>query len=254
LKVIELAFILNMKSIDRDNKRKVRGFTLIEIIIALAITGIVLVLAGSGLFALMNANQRSQIETADRLELEQALSFMTDEIKMSQYIATSLPVKSNSESSRFRSASGSSKIQTILILNPPPSSGLTDPIVYYLANPPSRSVWIGSRVIYRWGPTLLQNGNYSDGRGRDLSTIARGSAVQYYNEVVVDRMGDRISTEPNTSCDNSSDLAIPNIADRLGFYTCISTDRKSVKIWMYKQSDRSAKSQSVNALVSTRSN
>jgi prepilin-type N-terminal cleavage/methylation domain-containing protein len=242
-----------MESIARYKDGSNRGFTLIEIMLALAITGIVLVLTGGGLFALMNANQRSQIETTDRLELEQALSFITDEIKMSQQIATSLPAKSNNESSRFRSASGSSNIQPILILNPAPSSGLTDPIVYYLANPPNRSVWVGSRVIYRWGPTLLQNGNYSDGHSHDLSTISRGSAVSYYNEVVVDRIGDS-APQPNSNCENGDDLAVPNAVNRLGFYTCIASDRKSVKLWMHKQSDRSAKSRSVNALVSTRSN
>jgi prepilin-type N-terminal cleavage/methylation domain-containing protein len=242
-----------MESIDRYNRTKDRGFTLIEIMLALSITGIVLTLAGGGLFALMNADRRSQIETTDRVELEQTLSFMTDEIKMSQEIVTSLPTKSNSETSKFKPASGSSNIQPILILNPTPISGLTDPIVYYLANPPSRSVWVGSKVIYRWGPTLLQNGNYSDGNGRDLSTIARGSAVSYYNEVVIDRIGDR-TPEPNSNCENGYDLPVPNSVDRLGFYTCIATDRKSVKLWMYKQSDRSAKSQSVNALISTRSN
>jgi prepilin-type N-terminal cleavage/methylation domain-containing protein len=242
-----------MELTDRCNRRRERGFTLIEMILALAITGIVLVLSGGGLFALMNANQRSQIETTDRLELEQALSFITDEIKMSKQIAVSLPVKSNSESSKFRSASGSSNIQPILILDPSPSSGLTDPIIYYLASPPNRSVWIGARVLYRWGPTLLQNGNYSDGHSHDLSTIAPGSAVAYYNEVIVDRIGDR-TPEPNSNCDNANDLVVPSSVDRLGFYTCIAGDRKSVKLWMHKQSDRSTKIQSVNALISTRSN
>jgi prepilin-type N-terminal cleavage/methylation domain-containing protein len=242
-----------MKLIALYHDKNNRGFTLIEIMLALSITGIVLTLAGSGLFALMNADRRSQIETTDRLELEQALSFMTDEIKMSQQIATSLPIKSNSESSKFKSASGSSNIQPILILNPTPASGLTDPIVYYLANPPSRSVWVGSKVIYRWGPTLLQNGNYSDGHSHDLSTIAPGSAVEYYNEVVVDRIGDR-TPEPNSNCENGYDLPVPSSVDRLGFYTCIATDRKSVKLWIHKQSDRSTKIQSVNALISTRSN
>jgi prepilin-type N-terminal cleavage/methylation domain-containing protein len=243
-----------MESIDRYNQGKDRGFTLIEIMLALSITGIVLTLAGGGLFALMNADRRSQMETTDRLELEQALSFMADEIKMSQQIATSLPVKSNNESSKFKPASGSTNIQTVLILNPSPTSGLTDPIIYYLAKPPKRSVWVGSRVIYRWGPTLLQNGNYSDGRGHDLATITRGSAVEYYNEVVVDRIGDRISVQANSGCDNGYDLAVPNVVDRLGFYTCIATDRKSVKLWIHKQLNQSGKSQSVNALVSTRSN
>jgi prepilin-type N-terminal cleavage/methylation domain-containing protein len=230
-----------------------RGFTLIEILVALAITGIVLVLAGSGLLAIVNANQRSQIETTDRLELEQALAFISDEIKMSQQLLPDISKDKYIETYKFKSASGSSQVKPILILNPPANNGLKDPIIYYLANPPSRSVWLGPKVIYRWGPTLLQNGRYSDGNGKEIGTTGANSTVEYYNEVVVDRMSDNILTGVNPSCDSSYPLSLPN-GDRQGFYTCIATDRKSVKLWMHKQSTQNARSQSIEALVVTRSN
>jgi prepilin-type N-terminal cleavage/methylation domain-containing protein len=242
-----------MKLINRYNREEDSGFTLIEIMVALAINSIVLMLAGGGLVAIMNANQRSQMEISARLELEQALAFMSDEIKMSRQILNNIPSTSSNESSRFRSASGSSEIQPILILNPAPNTGLTDPIIYYLADPPNRSVWLGPKVIYRWGPTLLQNGNYSNGRGLDLAGIKQGSAVEYYNEVVVDRISERSSsTDPD--CDRIDDISIPNLIDRKGFYACISNDGRSVKLWMHKQTTQSARSQSVNALIVTRSN
>lgn len=244
------------KASDRDSNQALaypdRGFTLIELLVAISITGIIITLTGSGLFALMNANQRSQTETADRLELEQALAFMTDEIKMSRQIAIDLPTTSSQPSS-FNSAAGSSKIQPILILHPATNSRLTEPIVYYLADPPNRSVWLGPRVIYRWGPTLLQNGNYSDGNGADIATIATGAKIKYYNEVLVDRMSEVASTAANIDCD-SSYTAVPSISNRFGFYACIAPDRKSVKLWMHKQPSSSGKNQSIDALVMTRSN
>ncbi len=229
-----------------------RGFTLIELLVAIAITGIVITLTGSGLFALMNANQRSQTETADRLELEQALAFMTDEIKMSQQIAIDIPDRRFAISG-FNSASGSSGVQPILVLKPATNSRLTEPIVYYLADPPNRSVWLGPRVIYRWGPTLLQNGNYSDGKGTDVSEILPGAKIEYYNEVLVDRMSDVALVAANIDCDRNYS-AVPSISKRLGFYACIAPDRKSVKLWMHKQPSSSGKNQSINALVMTRSN
>ncbi len=242
-----------MKTIDRYNRQIDRGFTLVEIMLALSINSIVLLLAGSGLFAIMNANQRSQVETTDRLELEQALAFMSNEVKMSRQILTNLPSESFSKSSKFRSASGSTDIDQILILNPAPNTGLTDPIIYYLAEPPPRSVWLGPKVIYRWGPTLLQNGNYSNGRGQDLAEIGLGSAVEYYNEVVVDRISDR-SNSTNPGCNSIEKISIPNPADRQGFYACISEDAKSVQIWMHKHTTQSAPTRSVNGLIVTRSN
>jgi prepilin-type N-terminal cleavage/methylation domain-containing protein len=229
------------------------GFTLLELIIALAITGIIITLTGGGLYALMMANQRSQIETADRLELEQALAFMTDEIKMSQQVMTNIPaIHTNIQG--FQSASGSSQIQPILVLTPALNSGLRNPIVYYFADPPNSSVWLGPRVIYRWGPTLLQNGNYSDGNGNDVSQIAAGSPVEYYNEVLVDRMSDLATAQASIACEPDYNYSAPNLTNRAGFYACIAPDRKSVKVWMHKQANSVTKSQSVNALVVTRSN
>jgi prepilin-type N-terminal cleavage/methylation domain-containing protein len=234
-------------------KITIQGFTLIELLVASAITGIVITLTGSGLYAVMNANQRSQIETTDRLELEQALAFMTDEIKMSQQVMTNIPA-SPTAITGFRPASGSSRIQPILVLKPAQNSKLTDPIVYYLADPPNNSVWLGTRVIYRWGPTFLQNGNYSDGNNKDVAKIPLGGRVEYFNEVLVDQISDRASDQAVIPCETSYGYSAPNITERLGFYACISSDQKSVKLWMSKQPDQNTKSSSLNALVVTRSN
>jgi prepilin-type N-terminal cleavage/methylation domain-containing protein len=228
-----------------------RGFTLVELLVALVLTGIVISLTGSGLSALMQADRRAQIEITDRLELEQALAFITDEIKMSKQVLTSLPVVNGTI--HFQAASGSSRVKPILILSPSANSGLTHPIVYYIADPPNSSVWLGPRAIYRWGPTLLQNGNYSDGNGRDLTQLPLNSPVDYDNEVLIDRISDLAATTA-TACEPSYDRAMPGVPDRLGFYACVATDRKSVKLWMHKQANPSAKSQSVDALVVTRSN
>jgi prepilin-type N-terminal cleavage/methylation domain-containing protein len=228
-----------------------RGFTLIELLVAIAITGIVITLTGSGLYTLMNANQRSQTETSERLELEQAVAFMADEIKMSKQIDLA---PESYKIRNFNPALDSEKFKPIIVLTPATNSKLPDPIVYYIAIPPRQSVWIGNRVIYRWGPTLLQNGNYSDGKGNDIATIPIGASIEYYNEVLVDRIGDIISDEAKSGCDSSYPNEVPIVAKRLGFYACVAADGKSVKLWMHKQPNSSGKIQSINALVRTRSN
>jgi prepilin-type N-terminal cleavage/methylation domain-containing protein len=237
----------------RDRRLNETGFTLVELLVALAITGIVIGLTGSGLYALMKADRRSQIETTARLELERSLAFMTDEIKMSQQIVTDNTFAATNTIG-FNPASGSSRIQPILILYPAPTSGLTKPIVYYLADPPNSSVWLGPRVIYRWGPTLLQNGNYSDGNGNDLTGLPIGSPVEYYNEVLVDGISAVAAAEAAIPCENSYGNAAPVVANRLGFYACVSPDKKSVKLWISKQSNPAATTRSISALVVTRSN
>jgi prepilin-type N-terminal cleavage/methylation domain-containing protein len=238
---------LRLQQLDRG------GFTLVELIIALAITTIVISLTGTGLYAIMNANQRSQIETTDRLELEQALAFITDEIKMSRQVMANISWPTTAIQN-FNPASGSSRVQPILVLIPASSSRLKDPIVYYLADPPNSSVWSGQRVIYRWGPTLLQNGNYSDGDGNDIALISSTATIEYYNEVLVDRMSNVAPAQASIACESSYSYPIPDLSDRLGFYACIAPDEKSVKLWMYKQKSSWAKSVSIDALVVTRSN
>jgi prepilin-type N-terminal cleavage/methylation domain-containing protein len=238
--------MLNLRYLHHD-----RGFTLLELLVAISITGIVMTLTSSGLYTLMNANQRSQTETSERLELEQALAFMTDEIKMSKQIQLDPEAY---KIHNFNPALDSEKFKPIIVLIPATNSKLADPIVYYIAIPPSHSVWQGNRVIYRWGPTLLQNGNYSDGKGNDIATIPVGSSIEYYNEVLIDRIGDTTSDEAKIECDRNHSDAVPIVAKRLGFYACIAADGKSVQLWMHKQPNSSGKSQSINALVGTRSN
>ena len=101
---------------------------------------------------------------------------------------------------------------------------------------------------------MLQNGNYSDGKDTDISTIPVGSPIEYYNEVLVDRIGDTTSDEMKIDCESSYSDAVPIVTKRLGFYACIAPDGKSVKLWLQKQPNSSWKSQSINALVVTRSN
>jgi prepilin-type N-terminal cleavage/methylation domain-containing protein len=244
--------IIGLKNIFLDRQSD-RGFTLIELLLAVAISGLVMTLAGSGLYVLMSANNRSQSETTNRLELERALDFITKEIEMSRQIDSNIPTPASSIPG-FNAASGSSSVQPILVLTPSANSRLTNPIVYYLADPPNSSVWLGPRVIYRWGPMLLQNGNYSDGSGNDVATIAPGAPVQYYNEVLVDRMSDIATAQASIPCETSYGYAIPNLATRSGFYACVALDRKSVKLWLHKQSNSASQTRSIYGLVLTRSN
>ena len=174
---------------------------------------------------------------------------------VSQQIMTTIPKGSKGENI-FNSASGSSSVQVVLVLKPAANSGLTNPIIYYLADPPNSSVWLGPRVIYRWGPTLLQNGNYSNSDGIDIAKVKSGASVEYFNEVVVDRLSDLVLDQAKVNCGSSynySDFS-SKAKDSSGFYACVSPDQKSVKLWIHKQASSSAKSTMINALVVTRSN
>jgi prepilin-type N-terminal cleavage/methylation domain-containing protein len=64
------------------------GFTIVELIVAMAVTSIMITLAGYGLTAMLRANQQSGSEISQRASLNRALDFMADEVRMARTITT----------------------------------------------------------------------------------------------------------------------------------------------------------------------
>lgn len=58
------------------------GFTLIELLVAMSIVSVVLTIAGYGLVAIMTKNQTADTETTNRVNINRALDFISDEVKM----------------------------------------------------------------------------------------------------------------------------------------------------------------------------
>jgi len=65
------------------------GFTLIELLVAMSITTIVVGLAGSGLVTIMDANNKGEAETQRRTNLNRALDFISDEVRMASSVSDS---------------------------------------------------------------------------------------------------------------------------------------------------------------------
>ncbi|MBD1913662.1 MULTISPECIES: prepilin-type N-terminal cleavage/methylation domain-containing protein [unclassified Leptolyngbya] len=74
------------------------GFTIVELIIAMVVTSIMITLAGYGLTTMLRANQQSGSEISRRANLNRALDFMADEVRMARTITvpTSTDVPSQS--------------------------------------------------------------------------------------------------------------------------------------------------------------
>jgi type II secretory pathway component PulJ len=229
------------------------GFSLLELLLGCGVTGITVTLAGSFLVVIMNGNQKAEQEINSRFDLERAMDFMADEVKISTAIETNnLTVK---DIPSLRTASGSRDQKPILVLYPSEKTGLKEPIVYYTAIPPSNSVWNGPLVIYRWGPTLRQIGCYSDGKVRksteDVCAIDRDSVFRYYNEVYIDGINSK-KANYQPKCSSHQTVNIPNITDRRGFYICLSPNGKSISISLEKQPLNSDKSIVISRSVTSR--
>jgi prepilin-type N-terminal cleavage/methylation domain-containing protein len=68
-----------------------RGVTLVELLIAMAITGAVVALGGSGLVTILSFNQTAETKTDLRMELNRALEFIADDVRESNQVSTSVP-------------------------------------------------------------------------------------------------------------------------------------------------------------------
>jgi prepilin-type N-terminal cleavage/methylation domain-containing protein len=216
------------------------GFTLFELTIAMSLTAVVLSLVGSGLVTVLKFDQRFAETQKNRRELQRTMDFIATEMQMADQLEPCPEVHAFT----YSPAADSKEPQPIMVLKMPPSSGLTAPIVYYVATPPAASVWAGPRVLYRWGPTLRLNGNYSNGDG----TV--GAAYNYYNEVVVDRLATTTSAEP---CSGLYSQSIPLRSPPQGFSLCSDSSGQAVRVAIQRQAEHSAPAAILQTVVSRRS-
>jgi prepilin-type N-terminal cleavage/methylation domain-containing protein len=210
------------------------GFTLIELVLALAISSIFLALVGSGLVVVTNQDRAAATNRTSRYELQRAMNWMGNEVQMAESVN---PCPANS-TELYTPASDSSNHYPVLVLTMPIESGLTKPIVYYAATPPKTSLWSGPLVIYRWGPTLSLDGAYS----------SKEASYSYYNEVVVDKI--TAATVP-AACNDVFTAAIPD--QTRGFSACVEPSGSGVKLSLVRSSDTSRQDISLSSIFSRRS-
>jgi prepilin-type N-terminal cleavage/methylation domain-containing protein len=208
------------------NSSSSSGFTLVELLVAIVLAGLVAAGAGTGLVQVIEVSAKSDLETQRRIELNRASDFMAEEIKMASTIET------DASSVTFTPKSGTSNVQQILAINLPSSMGVPEPIVYYIATPPSGSVWSGDRVVYRYGPEFDTSGVYT-------GTIS--------NKLLIDSIDD--SSPSGAACPSGWTSNPSDLTNAKGFYSCVASDNKVAEIYLLGESEGAAR-----ARVVTRSN
>jgi prepilin-type N-terminal cleavage/methylation domain-containing protein len=200
------------------------GFTLTELLVAIAITGIVITVSGSGLISVMRADQRSESESEARMNLNRALDYIADDIRSSKGIYL-VPTEISISSVTPGCATATPVIQ---IERP----DLTR-ILYYVKDlsgcSASDSVWLKPGVIKR--VDNFSGTSASDSDGKEL----------------VDAI------DINASLPDCTDKGSRTGAK--GFYACIPTDRRNITLFMYgKLKESSTPNYRVTTTVFARSN
>lgn len=207
------------------------GFTLVELLVAVAITGIVISVSGFGLVNILQANKRAEAATERRTELNRALDFIAEEVRMASYIEPNVSDSFNASSiapkfSETKSCNNSSDgLDCALILKIPNIGGAganKEPIVYYVAS--ADSPWIGPRVIYRWGPPFDANGNYTNAN----------DVTGWQHRPLIDLIEGDLGGSAYADCPSGWS---PNLdtEDRDSFYACVDPTGRVAQVYLLGQ-------------------
>ncbi len=189
----------------KKNKAKYNsGFTLTELLVGLIMSIFVVGALGFGLMQVLRVTQKGNSETLVRNESSRALDFISDEMRRAQAIEVDM------SSANIANVASSYSVPTggtvRLALQIP---GVTERVIYSVAPPANSSPWKGPLVIYRWGPNLDANGNYTDPT----------DTTNWDNEALVDGISDQTITANDCDMDDDS-----NDDTYQGFLACVVDD------------------------------
>ena len=195
------------------------GFTLTELLVGLLMSIFVIGALGFGLMQILRVTQKGNSETLVRNESSRALDFISDEMRRASAIDVDMDV------SKFNTIDDPSTAdidESEGMIAPDydlPTGGnirlslripnVVQRVVYSVAPPANSSPWKGPLVIYRWGPNLDANGNYTDPT----------DSTNWKNQALVDGISDETVTA--TGCDMDSDS---NDDTYKGFFACVIDD------------------------------
>jgi type II secretory pathway pseudopilin PulG len=193
-----------------STRKRLTGFTLVELLIAAALTALIAATTILSLVNILQINQQAESETLRRQDLNRSLEFISDEVRRATQIDPDATTGVTDAAPDFTLPVGAEAILSLRI------PGIEKPVIYYVQN--SVSPWLAPRLIYRWGPPLNQNGNYP----------SSSTPSSWQSQVLVDLLTDSLP-DPNNICQTGWS-ANPAVENRDGFYTCVSPGGRSVEL------------------------
>ena len=192
------------------------GFTLTELLVGLFMSIFVIGALGFGLMTVLATSQSENSKVKARTENSRALDFISDEVRRARTIETD-----ETNAPRF-TISGAIVVLALDIpiinddvtLDTDSDATVKDErVIYYLKD--SSTPWKGPLVLYRWGPPLDANGEYSPKTG--------GTSNHWAAQALLDGINDKpIASSVLTESCPSPGLVAPVADSPRGFYACIT--------------------------------
>lgn len=149
-----------LKLLKKNCSKSNSGFTLTELLVGLFMSIFVIGALGFGLMTVLSTTESENSKVKARTENSRALDFISDELRQAKTVATS-PTGSGKT---FNSS------ETVVLVLDIPKISSTGKIVYYLKSNTGTN-WKGPQVLYRWGPPLGANGDYTAGAWGEQALI-----------------------------------------------------------------------------------
>ncbi len=183
------------------------GFTLMELLAGLVMSGILVAGFGYGLLQLTQKTRDETEKVTARTETSRAMTFIADEMRRAQSVEVDNSTsKINTLAPTYNAPTGidtdTFPLTYRLVLQIP---GVAERIIYSVAQPNDTSQWSGPLAVYRWGPNLDDNGQYTD--SNDTSG--------WQNRVLIDGLDD---SPQSVDCGTVEDVPYR------GFFACIVDD------------------------------
>ena len=180
------------------------GFTITEVLLAGLMMLIAVLVSGNGVINLLRSNYRANAESEIQNNLNRTLEFVSDEVRRARIIADS-----QGEINTDKVPSGAQPVLAFQIPDPSnPNRLLGEQIVYYTRTTGPESSLTGPQVLWRYGPNLDPNGNYT----------TPANVVTWQHSPVTDML----APPPNDPVCLGNFNRIPAASSAVeGFYTCV---------------------------------
>ena len=192
------------------------GFTLIELLVGLFMSIFVIGALGFGLVTVLGTTQSENSKVKARNENSRALDFISDELRRARKIetnATNAPRFTVSDATVVL-ALDIPLINDSVTLDTDSDPNIKDERVIYYLKSNSGTNWKGPQVLYRWGPPLNANGEYSPKPAGTTNSWTEQALIDGINNTPI------ATSELAVSCPTVTKTRTP--ATPTGFYACLS--------------------------------
>ncbi|MCY7335517.1 MAG: type II secretion system GspH family protein [Chamaesiphon sp.] len=191
------------------------GFTLVELLVAIAITGIVSTMISYAIGSMVSSNQKLGVEQSRRVEISRALELISTDIQIAQVINPAATVQAaitaSNSANAFNPARNSLDTPVLYLELPKTCSGVPERVIYSIRAKSAGEQRFGPNIIYRYGRIANENGNI-DCASTPVPSAAIADAITAAN----------ITPTCSSRAINSGTN---------GFYSCVSDNQASIAIF-----------------------